>query len=505
MLLSTTARSQPAQFPLSGIVVNTITKAPVPGARVSLHRGFETESDAAGAFHFANVPAGAYLLSAEKAGFDQDNAEEIELAGPRTGLVIDLAPLASIRGRISDEDGDPVDSVTVVAFRAEVESGWRRYTVVRRAVTDDRGQYRLPWLPNGNYLVQAAGRDEHAFAGEVEPALRRHEAFTPTYFSGAKDRATATVVRLHPGDEARSDISVAITTGHVIKGRITNLKTLTQPFIQLLAGEDDLGLNRSTIHFVSGDFMLHDVIDGIYKLRVIGVGTDNQPLVGEKEIQVAGADVEGVELTLAPGATLHGTVRVEAADSAARTEAWSQFAVKLSAPENIRTLGPEAFSSNAVENGAFVVPSIIPGRYIISFSAPFYVASARAGQRDLLAKPEIRIGDSPSPELEVVLRADGGAIQGSTPREDDTIILAVPESPNHPPAITFSSDGTFEIAGIAPGWYRLHAWTELDQLDSIPYNEPEILHVLAATGTRVEVRSGEKTTVRIEKLSEIPQ
>lgn len=486
-------------------MVNSITGAPVPGARVSLHRGFETESDAAGAFHFGNVPAGEYMLSVEKAGFDQDEAEEIELAGPRTGLVIRFAPLANIRGRITDDDGDPVDGVTVVAFRAEVESGWRRYTVARQAVTDDRGQYRIPWLPKGNYLVQAAGRDEHAFAGEVDAASRRHEAFAPVYFGGAKDRAAATVVQLHPGDEARADISIAITTGHLIKGRITNLKPQTQPYIQLLAGEDSLGLNRSTIHFATGDFVLHDVINGIYKLRVIGVGADNQPRVGEKEIQVAGADVEGVELTLAPGATLQGTVRVEAANFEAKTEAWSQFAVKLSAPENIRALGLESFYSNAVENGTFVVPRIIPGRYTISFSGPLYVASARAGQTDLLATPEIRIGDSPPPELEVVLRADSGAIEGSTPQEVDAIILAVPESPNHPPAITFGVSGTFEIAGLAPGWYRLHAWTELDQVDSIPYNEPEILHVLAATGTRVEVRPGEKTTVRIKKLSEILQ
>jgi hypothetical protein len=506
MLLSIAARSQPVQFPLAGIVVNSITGAPVPGARVWLHRGFETESDAAGGFHFANVPAGEYILSAEKAGFDQDEAEEIELSGARTALLIRLAPLATIRGRITDDDGDPVDGVTVVALRAEVESGWRRYTVARQAITDDRGQYRIPWLPKGNYLVQAAGRDEHAFAGEVEAASRRHEAFAPVYFGGAKDRASATVVRLHPGDEPRADISIAITTGNLIKGRITNLKPQTQPSIQLLAGEDSLGLNRSTIHFATGDFVLHDVINGIYKLRVIGVGADNQPLVGEKEIQVAGADVDGVELTLAPGANLQGTVRVEGDDFEAKSEAWSQFAVKLSAPENIRALGLEAFYSNAVENGTFVVPRILPGRYTVSFSGPpFYVASARAGQTDLLDKPEIRIGDSPPPELEVVLRADAGAIEGSTPQVDETIILAVPESPNHPPAITFGGEGSFEIAGVAPGWYRLHAWTELDQVGPIPYKEPEILRLLAATGTRVQVRPGEKTTVRIEKLSEIPQ
>lgn len=105
----------------------------------------------------------------------------------------------------------------------------------------------------------------------------------------------------------------------------------------------------------------------------------------------------------------------------------------------------------------------------------------------------------------MVLRADGGTIEGSTPTEDDTIILVVAESAKHPPAITFADEGTFEFAGLAPGWYRLHAWSGFDRVESIPYNEPEILHVLAATGTRVEVRPGEKTTIRIERLSEIPQ
>lgn len=158
--------------------------------------GDQVDSDASGTFRFSHLAAGPYTVAAAKNGFEEDDGTYVELSASRADLVVRLTPLASIRGQVTDDEGEPVDGVVVPALRSRVEHGLRRYELAARPRPTNRGQYRIPWLAAGRYLVQAAGREQHIFAGESEPAPKSHEAFAPVYFGGSHDRASASILPL---------------------------------------------------------------------------------------------------------------------------------------------------------------------------------------------------------------------------------------------------------------------------------------------------------------------
>ncbi len=70
------------------------------------------------------------------------------------GLQLVLTPTGSIAGRVYDRDG-PVGKLQVQALRPIYRDGHRALTIVQSVQTDDRGEYRLFWLPPGRYYVTA--------------------------------------------------------------------------------------------------------------------------------------------------------------------------------------------------------------------------------------------------------------------------------------------------------------------------------------------------------------
>jgi hypothetical protein len=499
-------QSTGGEFSLAGTVVSGLNGIPVRNARVRLSNGDQVESDSAGVFHFSRLVAGQYAIAAAKAGFEENAGLVVDLHTSRADVAVRLTPLASVRGRITDAEGEAADGVTVVALRSQVADGWRHYEQAGKAVTDDRGQYRIPWLTAGRYLVQAAGYDAHAFMGEPGATPKSHDTFAPVYFGGSRNRDSAMLVPLTPGGEAHADFSLALQAGRRITGRLSNIKPHTQPVLQLLSGDEDLGLSRSSLNFFTGDFALDNVADGTYRLRVIGVGAGDQPLAAEQEIQVDGHDVTDISMALGPGITVKGTMRVAGPDEQTAAEsvqrALQESFLQLSAPEGL------TFPSAPSEDGAFQIPSVIPGTYRVEFAVadPLYVASARSGDIDLLADPELVLRSVPPPEIEVVLRADGGSIEGTlapeTMRDGAVCIVLVAESLQRPPEAVCTDNSSFGFAAVAPGSYRLHAWKSGAEVE---YNAPRVLSTLAASGTPVEVRPTANAQVQLQTLSEESQ
>jgi len=496
-----------AQSSLTGKVVNFLTGVPVRNARVRLSGGAEVHSDAAGAFSFSGLEAGQYAVVADKDGFDENASMVlVDVPGPHREVVIRLTPLATILGRVADTDGEAMGRVVVVALRSDLAHGWRSWEPAGKAVTDDRGQYHIPWLRAGQYLVQAAGYDEHAFLGEPEAAPKTHDTFVPVYFGGARDRASAPPLALAAGGQAHADFSLTMETGHRITGRLTNLKPVTQPALQLLSGDDDFGFNRSALNPLTGYFELHNVLDGAYRLRVMGVDAGDQPLVAEQEVRVAGQDVAGLSLALGPGLTLKGRMRLDA--PAGQTGEPAEQAALLKS--FVQLYGAEGFTLSSLPSpdGALEIPSVIRGRYRVGFAVaqPLYVSSARFGNADLLANPELAIGAEAANEIEIVLRADGGSIFGTLApaamREGVVCLVLVAESLGRPPASMCTGDGSFGFRGVAPGSYRVHAFSGRVEVE---YNAPRVMRALAGSGTRIEVRPSALTSVQIQTLSEAPE
>src|SRR5205823_15027834 len=115
---------------LRGRVVNGVTGEPVADALVQIYaperKAQFTASD--GTFAFADLPPGTYSPVARKPGFFNDRELSIPMRPPiqaarNEPVVLKLMPEAIIYGEVKNENGEPLEGVTV---RAQQRSEERR-------------------------------------------------------------------------------------------------------------------------------------------------------------------------------------------------------------------------------------------------------------------------------------------------------------------------------------------------------------------------------------------
>lgn len=415
--------------------------------------------------------------------------------------------LAEIRGRVLDTEGEPVAGVTIMVLRSTVTNGRRESLISKMATTNDRGEYRVAELPPGRYLVKAAGfQQTSVYLGDDPPMPNTQETFEPTWFPRAQNEDTAAPVVLAPGAEAHADFLLELKPGRRIRGRITNLIPYQPVALQLFARGEDVALSRSSINQENGSFEIRGVLDGAYRLRVIQLQPNQELLFAERRIEVAGKDLDGIELALSPGWVMKGTVRLDGA--AEELEDRGGVEISLVPLEGFRCASEPAcvIPSHAISPREFEIRSLIPGRYRVWVAAygAVYVKSAKTGGADLLATTELVIGTGGPPQIEIVLAADGAKVSGSiVGPEVNALVLMAAESMARPPLTqTVDEDGSFTFYDVPPGTYRLHAFRQSAEVE---YAAPRILRQLAGSGMRVEVQPGGEVTVRLQALTETPR
>ena len=162
---------------IAGVVlVDEPGTPPARRARVTLNTldrrepGMTATTDDAGAFTFAGIPSGSYLIQASKTGYLTTNlgAKRSERPGTAvvlkdgerlTGLTMRLTRGGVITGTIFDQNGRPLPDVAVTVLKYSWSAlGERTLGQFNRGgsgVTDDRGMYRAWGLPPGEYVVRA--------------------------------------------------------------------------------------------------------------------------------------------------------------------------------------------------------------------------------------------------------------------------------------------------------------------------------------------------------------
>jgi sarcosine oxidase gamma subunit len=153
-----------------------------------------------------------------------------------------LTPAATLSGSIRDEFNRPLVNVPVHLLRYSYNSeGERVYAPGSAVQTDDRGEYRMYWVTPGRYYV-LAGRPTTAAnpmvemitlalggagaAGNRVPAVKGY-----AFYPGAADIENARAVDLPPGTELEAiDVTlVAKPRTYAIRGRLVDSKTGQPP------------------------------------------------------------------------------------------------------------------------------------------------------------------------------------------------------------------------------------------------------------------------------------
>lgn len=435
---------------------------PVAGARVVLARQpsgdrmmrsfdgegsgrFEATAGADGRFEVPDLPAGTFELTARGPGYAPITVPGLAIpqgSGSSTGSTagIDLGIVVLVRGvalegYVADPQGRPVEGARISVAQAGAEPGFG-------PPTEDGPAGTPPVITAADGFFRVVDRR----AGETLDVEARRAGYGPGSAPGVQvPSAEPLRIVLHPSSavEGRTvdpdgkpvaGAAVAINpAGPTAMGR-GYVMVSTATMKETRSGDD-------------GSFRIEDVSPGIWELKAAAAG--HLP-VEMSSLEVRSAqDLTGVEVVLAPGAVVEGRVLSPGSRPVAGA------AVE---PVEPRVMGPRILlrPTRAVTDGDgyYRLDGVAPGDRTFQAERDGF----RAAVRDL----EVRPGEN---ALDFSLEA-GAEISGRVVDDDGTPVAAARvvlyegySSWNLPSAVS-RPDGTFILAGVADGTYRIAAEKE---------------------------------------------
>jgi protocatechuate 3,4-dioxygenase beta subunit len=519
--------------------VKTRTGDPVARATVTLTQNIQQGASATfvtgseGRFIFPAIPPGQYKLTAKRNGYadaeygrrgTNGSGSSITVAADANLKDVNLTMTAygAISGRITDTDGDPVVAAVVTALRYSYSNGRRALTEVKAVETNDRGEYRLFWLPPGKYYIRCGGSNlvfRNAFDSRAGVAVRLSlppdpdRQYAAAYFPGTADPQNATGIDLAPGSDyggvdfivnayALRRVRVTVGTGDNSQRRNASLTLVPR----------NPGAAIDALHgIVGGDGQgeIKSVPPGSYILTARGGGPSTGGNAGTKRtgtslpVDIRNQDVD-VTLRLTPGVDFFGRVTIQGLRSALRLD--SHPIVSLLAPgAQTASQGLEDFA-DFHGNEAFDFTDVLEGDYsllIEDIPKDTYLKSARFGSTDVLSDG-LHVDSRLNGTLEIVLGTDGGAVTGIVvdtrrqPAANVSVTLIPDESRRNRSDLhkTVSTDasGRFTFQGVAPGAYTVLAW---DDVDPASLYDSDFIRRFEARGRPVRVNENGTESVEL--------
>ncbi len=531
------------------------------GARILPPDAFHrySKSGADGKFVFENVMPGEYQVVATHAGgyvpaeYGQrtPTGEGIPFsiaAGQRmAGILLGLTPTGSISGRIFDSDGEPLGRAQVQAMRAIYKDGRRKLTIVQMVETNDRGEYRLFWLPPGRYYVSAKpdlpripmtpgpnsastsavritepARSygyEQAWAPSVKKRNLKtgemvEEIDVPVYYPGVVDAQAAVKVAVGPGT-AIGGMDISVGPGRVparhIRGRVINAEN-GQPLFEASV----IAVPRTSDPLIGvpsgrlgpdGSFDLAGALPGSYTLFASARG-----MTGTAAVEVGERDVLNVPIVIGKGFKIAGRFIIEGRSRSGNDPNMTNLRV-ASFTRDPNVLGmPSAgpsFVPPPLQDGSFSLEGVSAGDFRVAIRGvpeDAYVKSIRLGNADVL-DGGLHLAGPPDTLLEVVIGANAGAIEGSVANDrqellpNRTVVLIPDARLRHRgdryKTAASDSSGRFRMRGITPGEYKLFAF---EDVENGVWQDPDFIRAYENRGTRVQIVEGLNESVRLTSL-----
>ena len=456
-------------------------------------------SDRDGRFTFANVTPGPYTVRVQKDGYfgRPEGGNYPATAAIHVSVVAKETKDASlsmisgglIGGRVFGADGQLLSNAIVNALRVSYPLG---YAVLEGQVskgTDDRGDFRLFWLPPGDYYLTAEPPRSAPTPGGA-PAGQGIKTFYP----GVTAVTEAKMVSIKGGEETLGmDILIRPISLFKVSGQVSSL--IPPPAPQL----DAPAVNAAVLVLLSPDGNAPDdtkqvgtvpllptngqfeipVLPGIYDLFARVPDAASQAAGGAPQawgrarLDVRDTNINNVLITIPPSVEVKGTVtapggRIPPAiriqlmpdePSAAKIPAYQQVS-RRSVPVNAEG----AFSMTAVPEGRFRISSVA------GLPQDMYIADVRQNAQSVFDSGFDVNARNTNP-VEVVLGSGAGTVNGvvmdgPTKVVAGATVVLIPETrrrDNRALYVLANSDATgrFTLRGVAPGDYKVFAWESI--------------------------------------------
>lgn len=564
LVRAASGQSTPSEQPGSvrGTVLNSATHEPVPRALVfSPDNRFATLSDSQGRFEF-EIPqssvgqqpvensesqppstaavsqwtrSGPSMLMARKPGFLQDpSGSAINVQGNTAGRdwTITLVPEALIIGKVTRGNSEASDSVQLELYRRLVQDGRARWVFMKGTSSRSDGEFRFADLPEGTYkLLTRESLDRDPLAGDPRGQLF---GFPPVYFPTSPGFGSAAEIRVEAGEITQTAITLVRQAYHNIRIPVIDGPGSGLVVTVFVAGSRGPGYS---LGYNAGDQAIEGLLpNGSYAVEATSYLPNDKVAYGSVHLTVRDGTVSSPAMALSTGITIPLLVREEF------TQKWQGASTWMMNGRQFAISGPRRYLNVTVEpeddfggargstlrppsspnDQSLVVENVIPGRYWVRITTSRgYVAAARSGNTDLLHAPlAIGEGGAPAP-IEITLRdetaeidgtiegissfaastesnAEGFAPYSSAPAH--VYCIPLPDSAGVFTEIGVSPDGSFQSPPLAPGAYRVLAFSRPHS--DLEYYNPEALRSYDSKGPVVRVSAGQKESVRVQLIAQ---
>ena len=517
-----------AHYRVAGVVIDSVSGQPLAQATMSLealesmNRGADDEvttlTDGDGHFAFENLAAGHYVLWGHRKGYGEQRYKQH--GSFSTGIVLgeelsadnlrfEMTPDASIIGEVTDEMSEPVRQAHIRLVREGRMNGRRRNVVIREAVTDDQGRYRVDHLGSGTYVIvvtatpwyaDSAGRARTAANSKGRSELHAEDANTDvtypvTYFPSALDFAAATPIVLHPGETATANVSIApVPAVHFTFRKYTN-----DP-------EEQTSLTSITRTIADGvpEMVFYQAreSDGVVEILSLPPGNLDFDWTVTKGGEVRkrsqtmhfgnSGQVESAEDDAPSMATVHGTIQLD-----------PRLHLQNPLITLRNTLTGKEERARAEEDGKFdFLREFAAGTYEFSIPRAPEASLVIAASGAKTAGTTIEISAGQSVELKIFASASTGQVTGVAMKDgepvDGVMVLLVPADFEHEAGMMridqSDSDGSFTLARVVPGRYTVlgieNAW-------KAEWSSADFLRKFLAGGQVVDVGADAKVKVNV--------
>lgn len=538
------ARPAVATGSISGCVVDGGTGRPVAGAHVSGYQIPDTTdllpadrsqesmvvfdgalfqqlmTDANGAFVAEGLPPGKYEVRASKSGWTQgmygqrgpdETSHWVVVGAHRTaGINVPLWKQGTVGGRVVNDDGVPMPGVQVGAIARE---GNRES--FEAETTDDRGMFLIAVEP-GEYLVAAGVVRQYGSVTMPKAKSRagRSRAYEQTFFGQSTSAATATAVRVGPGeDRANIDIRMTAMPAFRITGLAAGSSTAEAAGISLIRTD---GAHESwrrhiaeTMADAQGRFEFSGIPPGDYELKVAkypelpiayhGIASlrhlpEAPTLWAEQRLSIADRDLD-VRLDLRTGARITGQVIFAGTTEPPPLEVLRNYALVVEQPStNAHLLG------SYVSAGHFATIQLPVGRYYVRPIPPpgWHLRSVISSNRDIRDAP-VDLASSDVSDAVITFTDRSSTLSGRVLRQppfdttrgwisifpaDRSFWPLLNRSPRRFIAATIGGSGTFRAAVPAGSYYVIATDVEID------FSSLAALERLAGLATLVPIGEG---------------
>jgi len=527
-------------------MLNPEVAAALRAFRAANDARFSALSDSSGRFAIRNIPPGTYTVRAQRDGYfgiaangtDPAFATATATVADRETAAVSLAMFegATISGRVRNAAGEPQPNTTVEAYSINYQNGLPVLRSVISKQTDDRGDYRLFWLPEGDFYIAATPRPPAAAAPAATDAKQLRDQQVPTYYPSSTDVRSAVPAAIR-GGERFEGFDIAIRT--VVPAKITGVIHTTIPFPTPATGATALPVLGATLQIVlrdtdipdntganptssgvravgtarvapeGGTFEVTGILPGSYDLyaRIAEPNPDGGAglTFGHAPVDVRGEDVNNVSIEVHPSVRVRGTVKLDG-------KVPVQTGIKLSLQaDGSAAKFPvyQAITARAVtastQDGSFAIPAVTAGHFRIAVQGlPPGIYISDVLQTVSVFDSGFDVGREPPNPLEVRLNSGAGSIDGTVldaagkPNPGAMVVLAPPDSRRQNRALyqsaTADAAGHFKLGNIAPGTYKLFAWQTVpagayfNTTFMTPYeNRGRTITVVQDSSTNVEI------------------